>query len=128
MYINTIFAEFRITVYGIFAIYPIILGGSLVAEQGGGMPSRYSSPSHRHRKVWRMRRIVLLLASMVVAVGLVAALPATARQLMKVEAEQAAVGTWGAVVNDTTASGGKAVRWNTESPDLVTHPGVRLLG
>ena len=60
-----------------------------------------------------MRRIVLLLASMVVAVGLVAALPATARQLTKVEAEQAAVGTWGAVVNDTTASGGKAVRWNT---------------
>jgi hypothetical protein len=30
-----------------------------------------------------------------------------------VEAEQATVGTWGAVVNDTTASGAKALRWNT---------------
>jgi hypothetical protein len=30
-----------------------------------------------------------------------------------VEAEQATVGTWGAVVNDTTASGGKAVKWKT---------------
>jgi hypothetical protein len=60
-----------------------------------------------------MRRTVLLLASMALAVVLVGALPATARQLTKVEAEQAAVGTWGAVVNDTTASGGKAVRWNT---------------
>jgi len=37
---------------------------------------------------------------------------ADARQLTKVEAEQATVGTWGAVVNDTSASGAKAVRWN----------------
>jgi len=36
-----------------------------------------------------------------------------ARQLAKVEAEHATVGTWGAVVNDTTASGGKAVKWKT---------------
>ena len=59
-----------------------------------------------------MRRTVVLLASMTLAVLLVEALPATARQLTKVEAERATVGTWGAVVNDTTASGGKAVRWN----------------
>jgi hypothetical protein len=44
---------------------------------------------------------------------LVGALPADALQLAKVEAEQATVGTWGAVVNDTTASGGKAVKWKT---------------
>jgi hypothetical protein len=37
---------------------------------------------------------------------------ADARQLAKVEAEQATVGTWGAVVNNTSASGGRAVRWN----------------
>lgn len=37
---------------------------------------------------------------------------AGARQLKAVEAERATVGTWGGVVNDTTASGGKAVRWN----------------
>jgi hypothetical protein len=55
----------------------------------------------------------LLLVSVLLAVLLLGALPATARQLTKVEAEQATVGTWGAVVNDTTASGGKAVRWNT---------------
>jgi hypothetical protein len=63
------------------------------------MTSRYASPSHRHRKVSSMRRTVLLLASMALAVLLVGALPATARQLTKVEAEQAAVGTWSAVVN-----------------------------
>src|SRR5215212_2296804 len=44
---------------------------------------------------------------------LVGLLPADARQLAKVEGEQATVGTWGAVVNDTTASGGKAVKWKT---------------
>src|SRR5215213_3386737 len=44
---------------------------------------------------------------------LVGLLPADARQLAKVEAEQATVGTWGAVVNDTSASGGKAVKWKT---------------
>ncbi|MBA3617254.1 MAG: hypothetical protein H0W52_14230, partial [Rubrobacteraceae bacterium] len=60
-----------------------------------------------------MRRSVHLLATMVLAVLLVGLLPADARQLTKVEAEQATVGTWGAVVNDTTASGAKAVRWNT---------------
>jgi hypothetical protein len=49
---------------------------------------------------------------MVLAVLLVGALPTTASQLTKVEAEQATVGSWGAVVNDTTASGGKALRWN----------------
>jgi hypothetical protein len=59
-----------------------------------------------------VRRSVHLLATMVLAVLLVGSLPADARQLAKVEAEQATVGTWGAVVNDTTASGGKAVRWN----------------
>ncbi len=49
---------------------------------------------------------------MVLAVLLVGTLPVPAPQLAKVEAEQATVGTWGAVVNDTTASGSKAVRWN----------------
>jgi hypothetical protein len=49
---------------------------------------------------------------MVLAVLLAGSLPAGALQLAKVEAEQATVGSWGAVVNDTTASGGKAVRWN----------------
>src|SRR5215217_7539175 len=50
---------------------------------------------------------------MVLAVLLVGTLPATARQLTKVEAEQATVGTWGTVVNDKTASDGKALMWNT---------------
>ncbi|MDQ3497155.1 MAG: hypothetical protein M3514_06530 [Actinomycetota bacterium] len=59
-----------------------------------------------------MRKIGLLFASMVLAVLLVGTLPVPAPQLAKVEAEQATVGTWGAVVNDTTASGSKAVRWN----------------
>src|SRR3712207_4384885 len=59
-----------------------------------------------------MRRTVLLLASMALAVLLVGALPASARQLTTVEAERAQVGSWGAVVNDTNANGGKAVRWN----------------
>jgi hypothetical protein len=59
-----------------------------------------------------VRRTVLLFALMFLVVLLVGALPATARQLTTVEAELAKVGTWGAVVNDTTASGGKAVRWN----------------
>jgi len=49
---------------------------------------------------------------MILAVLLVGSLPADARQLAKVEAEKAKVGTWGAVVNDASASGGKAVRWN----------------
>ena len=60
-----------------------------------------------------MRRSVHLLATMVLAVLLVGVLPVDARQLAKVEAEQATVGTWGAKVSDTTASGGQAVRWNT---------------
>jgi hypothetical protein len=54
----------------------------------------------------------LLLAWMILGVLLVGSLPAGALQLAKVEAEQATVGTWGAMVNDTTASGAKAVRWN----------------
>ena len=59
-----------------------------------------------------MAIVGLLFASMVFAVLLAGTLPADARQLTKVEAELATVGSWGAVVNDTTASGGKAVRWN----------------
>jgi hypothetical protein len=74
----------------------------------------------------------LLLAWMILGVLLVGSLPADARQLAKLEAEQATVGTWGAVVNDTTASGGRALRWNkpattgtlnfniSESADSVT--------
>ena len=50
---------------------------------------------------------------MILGMLLVGALPAKALQLAKVEAEQATVGTWGTVVNDTTASGGKAVKWKT---------------
>ena len=50
---------------------------------------------------------------MILCMLLIGTLPAEARQLAKVEAEQATVGTWGAVVNDTTASGGKAVKWKT---------------
>jgi len=60
-----------------------------------------------------MRRPVQLFAAMILGMLLVGALPADALQLAKVEAEQATVGTWGAVVNDTTASGGKAVKWKT---------------
>src|SRR5215207_10728241 len=55
----------------------------------------------------------LLFAWMILGVLLVGSLPVDALQLAKVEAEQATVGTWGAVVNDTTASGGKAVKWKT---------------
>jgi hypothetical protein len=54
----------------------------------------------------------LMLAWMILGVLLVGLLPVDALQLTKVEAEQATVGTWGAVVNDKNASGGKAVRWN----------------
>src|SRR5215212_1564105 len=57
-------------------------------------------------------RTVLLFTWMILAVLLVGSLPAEARQLAKVEAERAKVGTWGAVVNDASASRGKAVRWN----------------
>ena len=64
----------------------------------------------RSRKAVGMRRTSLLFASMVLAVLLAGSLPADALQLAKVEAERATVGTWGAVVNDTAASGGKAVR------------------
>src|SRR5215213_6811791 len=60
-----------------------------------------------------MTRPVQLFAAMILGMLLVRALPADALQLAKVEAEQATVGTWGAVVNDTTASGGKAVKWKT---------------
>ncbi len=59
-----------------------------------------------------MAIVGLLFASMVLAVLLGGTLPATASQLAKVEAELATVGSWGAVVNDTSASGAKAVRWN----------------
>jgi hypothetical protein len=59
-----------------------------------------------------MPRTGLLFAAMTLAVLLVGSLPADARQLAKVEAELAKVGTWGAKVSDTTASGGNAVRWN----------------
>src|SRR5215216_3674529 len=58
------------------------------------------------------RKTGLLFAWMILGVLLVGSLPVDALQLAKVEAEQATVGTWGAVVNDTTASGGKALRWN----------------
>ncbi len=58
------------------------------------------------------KKIGLPFVWMILGVLLVGSLPADARQLAKVEAERAAVGTWGAVVNDTTASGGKALRWN----------------
>jgi hypothetical protein len=65
------------------------------------------------RKVVGVRKKTgLLLAWVILGVLLVGALPATARQLAKVEAELATVGTSGAVVNDTAASGAKAVRWN----------------
>jgi hypothetical protein len=74
--------------------------------------------SHTFYSVLRLRKTVgvrkktgLLLAWMILGVLLVGSLPADALQLAKVEAEQATVGTWGAVVNDTTASGGKALRW-----------------
>jgi hypothetical protein len=60
-----------------------------------------------------MRRPVQLFAAMILGMLLVGSLPANALQLAKVEAEQATVGTWGAVVNDTTASGGKAMKWKT---------------
>jgi hypothetical protein len=60
--------------------------------------------------VWVRKKAGLLLAWMVLGVLLLGSLPADALQLAKVEAERATVGTWGAVVNDTAASGGKAVR------------------
>src|SRR5215212_5665093 len=62
---------------------------------------------------------------MSLAVLLVGTLPADARQLAKVEAERAKVGTWGAVVNDASASAGKAVRWNK---DGTTGPVTFTLG
>ena len=58
------------------------------------------------------RRTVRWLATIALVGLLAGSLPVEARQLTKVEAEQATVGTWGAVVDDTTASGGKAVMWN----------------
>src|SRR5215212_1371104 len=68
-----------------------------------------------------MRRPVQLFAGMILCVLLAGSLPADALQLAKVEGEQATVGTWGAVVNDTTASGGKAVKWKTPgTTDPVT--------
>ena len=96
--------------------------------------------SHTFGSLLRLRKAVgvskkktgLLFASMVLAALFVGALPTTASQLTKVEAEQATVGTWGAVVNDTTASGGRALRWKqsattgtvnftiSESADSVT--------
>src|SRR5687767_10466991 len=64
----------------------------------------------KHAHVSRMALISAAMA--IVGLLLVGSLPADALQLAKVEAEQATVGTWGAVVNDTTASGGRAVGWN----------------
>ncbi len=55
----------------------------------------------------------LLLAWMILGVLIVGSLSSDSPQLAKVEAEQAAVGTWSVAVNDTIASDGKAVRWNT---------------
>jgi hypothetical protein len=67
----------------------------------------------RSRKaVGGSKKIGLLFVWMILGVLLVGSLPADALQLAKVEAEQATVGTWGAVVNDTTASGAKALRWS----------------
>jgi hypothetical protein len=66
---------------------------------------RYTTHAH-------VSRMALILAAMAIVGVLLAGDGADARQLAKVEAEQATVGTWGAVVNDTTASGGRAVRWN----------------
>jgi hypothetical protein len=58
------------------------------------------------------KKTSLLFAWMILGMLLVGCLSSDARQLVKVEAEQATVGTWGAVVNDTSASGAKAVWWN----------------
>jgi hypothetical protein len=67
----------------------------------------------RSRKAVGVRKKTdLLFAWMILGMLLVGCLSSDARQLTKVEAEQATVGTWGAVVNDTSASGGEAVRWN----------------
>ena len=66
----------------------------------------------RHTTHAHVSRMALILAAMAIVGVLLAGDGADARQLAKVEAEQATVGTWGAVVNDTTASGGRAVRWN----------------
>jgi hypothetical protein len=66
----------------------------------------------RHTTHGHVSRMTLILAAMAIVGLLLAGDGADARQLAKVEAEQATVGTWGAVVNDTTASGGRAVRWN----------------
>src|SRR5215212_9085798 len=66
----------------------------------------------RHTTDGHVSRMSLILAAMAIVGVLLAGDGADARQLAKVEAEQATVGTWGAVVNDTTASGGRAVRWN----------------
>ena len=55
----------------------------------------------------------LLLAWMILGVLIVGSLSSDSPQLAKVEVEQAAVGTWSVAVNDTIASDGKAVRWNT---------------
>ena len=93
--------------------------------------------SHTFVSLLRSRKAVgvrkksgFLFAWMVLAVLLVGSLPADALQLAKVEAEQATVGTWGAVVNDTTASGGKAVRWNDtrhHGPRQLHHQRARRL-
>src|SRR5215210_4738799 len=66
----------------------------------------------RHTTHGHVSRITLILAAMAIVGLLLAGDGADARQLTKVEAEQATVGTWGAVVNDTNASGARAVRWN----------------
>src|SRR5215213_10332638 len=82
-----------------------------LSEQEGQRGTPFLCPTKGR---WRgmPRRTGLLFAWMSLAVLLVGSLPADARQLAKVEAEKAKVGTWGAVVNDASASAGKAVRWN----------------
>src|SRR5215217_4379321 len=83
-----------------------------LSEQEGQRGTPFLCPT---KERWRgmPRRTGLLFAWMILAVLLVSSLPADARQLAKVEAEKAKVGTWGAVVNDASASGGKAVKWKT---------------
>ena len=68
----------------------------------------------RSRKAVRVsKKSGSLFPWMILGMLLAGLLPADARQLAKLEAEQATVGTWGAVVKDKTASGGKALRWNS---------------
>jgi hypothetical protein len=90
-------------------------GATMLRPQRRVRMQRHATHGHLRRialVLAAMAIVGLLFASMVLAVLLGGTLPADARQLAKVEAELATVGSWGAVVNDTTASGGKALRWN----------------